>query len=106
MVDLAARERVDLVVCGPEAALAAGLGDAFARAGVRFFGPLAAAAAIALQIVLPSVWSGFQIVGGDTSVTSPTGATNAVLLGAILIVFTTLVNAAGVRVMARINVSK
>ena len=62
-----------------------------------------AAAAIALQIVLPSVWSGFQIVGGDTSVTSPTGATNAVLLGAILIVFTTLVNAAGVRVMARIN---
>jgi phosphoribosylamine---glycine ligase len=46
LVDLAARERVDLVVCGPEAALAAGLGDAFARAGVRFFGPLAAAAAI------------------------------------------------------------
>ncbi|QRP50053.1 amino acid permease [Amycolatopsis sp. FDAARGOS 1241] len=62
-----------------------------------------AAAAIALQIVLPSVWSGFQLVGGDPSVTSPTGATNAVLLGTLLIVFTTLVNAAGVRVMARIN---
>jgi hypothetical protein len=38
-----------------------------------------AAATIALQIVLPSAWSGFQMVGGDTSVTSPTGATNAVL---------------------------
>ncbi|MFI5611906.1 amino acid permease [Amycolatopsis sp. NPDC051903] len=62
-----------------------------------------AAAAIALQIVLPSVWSGFQLVGGDPSVTSPTGATNAVLLGTLLVVFTTLVNAAGVRVMARIN---
>lgn len=62
-----------------------------------------AAAAIALQIVLPSVWSGFQLVGGDTSVTSSTGATNAVLLGALLIVFTTAVNAAGVRLMARIN---
>lgn len=62
-----------------------------------------AAAAIALQVVLPSVWSGFQLVGGDPSVTSPKGATNAVLLGALLIVFTTAVNAAGVRVMARIN---
>ncbi|MGW4486135.1 amino acid permease [Amycolatopsis sp. NPDC004368] len=62
-----------------------------------------AAAAIALQIVLPSVWSGFQLVGGDPSVTSATGATNAVLLGTLLIVFTTVVNAAGVRVMARIN---
>ncbi|HWD05299.1 MAG TPA: amino acid permease [Amycolatopsis sp.] len=62
-----------------------------------------AAAAIALQIVLPSVWSGFQLVGGDPSVTSPTGATNAVLLGTLLILFTTLANAAGIRVMARIN---
>ncbi|MFD9960912.1 amino acid permease [Amycolatopsis sp. NPDC058986] len=62
-----------------------------------------AGAAIALQIVLPSVWSGFQFVGGDSSVTSPTGAANAVLLGSLLILFTTAVNAAGVRVMARIN---
>jgi urea carboxylase system permease len=62
-----------------------------------------AAAAIALQVVLPSVWSGFQLVGGDPSVTSPTGATNAVLLGTLLIVFTTAVNAGGVRLMARIN---
>ncbi|MEV4732385.1 amino acid permease [Saccharopolyspora sp. NPDC049426] len=62
-----------------------------------------AAAAIALQVVLPSVWSGFQLVGGDPSITSPSGATNAVLLGSALIVCTTAANAAGVRVMARIN---
>ncbi|MGP4017338.1 amino acid permease [Saccharopolyspora sp. 5N708] len=62
-----------------------------------------AAAAIALQVVLPSVWSGFQLVGGDPSITSPTGATNAVLLGSALIVFTTAANAAGVRVIAKIN---
>jgi phosphoribosylamine--glycine ligase len=46
LVALAARERLDFVVCGPEAALTAGLGDAFARAGIRFFGPSAAAAEI------------------------------------------------------------
>ena len=62
-----------------------------------------AAAAIALQVVLPSVWSGFQFVGGDPSVTSATGASNAALLGAILLVLTTAVNALGVRLMARIN---
>jgi phosphoribosylamine--glycine ligase len=46
LVALAAREGLDFVVCGPEAALVAGLGDAFARAGVRFFGPTQAAAEI------------------------------------------------------------
>jgi phosphoribosylamine---glycine ligase len=46
LVALAARERLDLVVCGPEAALVAGLGDRFAAAGVTFFGPSAAAAEI------------------------------------------------------------
>src|SRR3954468_13795345 len=40
-----------------------------------------AGAAIALQVVLPPVWSGFQLVPGDSSLTSPTGATNAVVLG-------------------------
>src|SRR5689334_19917904 len=44
LVALAAREQLDFVVCGPEAALVAGLGDAFAQAGVRFFGPSRAAA--------------------------------------------------------------
>src|SRR5689334_23325485 len=46
LLALARRERIDLVVCGPEGPLVAGLGDAFARAGVAFFGPSAAAAEI------------------------------------------------------------
>jgi phosphoribosylamine--glycine ligase len=46
LLALAARERIDLVVCGPEGPLAAGLGDRFAAAGVRFFGPSRAAAEI------------------------------------------------------------
>jgi urea carboxylase system permease len=62
-----------------------------------------AAAAIALQVVLPTLWSGFQLVGSDPSLTSTDGATNAVLLGAILIIATTVVNAVGVGAMARIN---
>ena len=62
-----------------------------------------AAAAIALQVVLPSVWSGFQLVGGDPTLTTRTGATNAVLLGAVLIGLTTVVSAIGVRVMSLIN---
>ncbi|MBV1851287.1 amino acid permease [Catellatospora tritici] len=62
-----------------------------------------AAAAIALQVVLPSIWSGFQLVGGDPSLTSPSGATNAVILGSILIALTTVVNVVGVRLMAIIN---
>jgi urea carboxylase system permease len=62
-----------------------------------------AAAAIATQAVLPSIWSGFQIVGGataDPALTSPTGAKNAVLLGIIMLVICTLVNISGVRRMA------
>ncbi len=39
-------ERIDLVVVGPEAALAAGLADALAAAGIACFGPTAAAARI------------------------------------------------------------
>ncbi len=61
------------------------------------------AAAIALQVVLPLVWSGFQVVGGNPSLTSTSGATNAVVLGAILIAATTLANVLGVKVMAAIN---
>jgi len=62
-----------------------------------------AAAAIAAQAVLPGIWSGFQIVGGpgaDPSVASPTGAQNAVLLGCLLLVITTVVNILGIRQMA------
>jgi urea carboxylase system permease len=61
------------------------------------------AAAIALQVVLPSVWSGFQLVGGDPTLTSKSGATNAVILGAILVAATTVINAVGVKVMSMIN---
>jgi phosphoribosylamine--glycine ligase len=46
LVAAAVAERADLVVCGPEAALAAGLGDAMRAAGVPFFGPSRAAAEI------------------------------------------------------------
>ncbi|MEU8757068.1 amino acid permease [Streptomyces chartreusis] len=62
-----------------------------------------AAAAIAAQAVLPGIWSGFQFVGGpgaDPSVASPTGAQNAVLLGCVLLVITTIVNILGIRQMA------
>ncbi len=39
LLGLAKRERIDLVVVGPENALAAGVVDAFDRVGVRVFGP-------------------------------------------------------------------
>jgi urea carboxylase system permease len=61
------------------------------------------AAAIALQVVLPTLWSGFQLVGDDPALTSSDGATNAVLLGCILITATTIINAIGVQLMSRIN---
>ncbi|MFF3313549.1 APC family permease [Streptomyces sp. NPDC002952] len=61
------------------------------------------AAAIALRVVLPALYQGFQIVGNDPSITSSSGATNAVLLGLILIALTTTANAAGVRIVAPLN---
>jgi phosphoribosylamine--glycine ligase len=42
----ASAEAIDLTVVGPEAPLVAGIADRFARAGLRIFGPTAAAAAI------------------------------------------------------------
>ncbi|WP_420882010.1 amino acid permease [Rhodococcus sp. (in: high G+C Gram-positive bacteria)] len=63
----------------------------------------AAAAAIALQVVLPSIWSGFQLIGDDPALNSPDGAANAVLLGSILLVLTTTINCIGVNWMSRIN---
>ncbi len=44
LVELARRERIDLVVPGPEAPLVAGLADACAAAGIRCAGPTAEAA--------------------------------------------------------------
>jgi len=46
LIAAAVSERADLVVCGPEAPLAAGLGDAMRAAGLSFFGPSRAAAEI------------------------------------------------------------
>lgn len=62
-----------------------------------------AAVVLALQLNLPRLWDGFQIIGDGTG--EYDFATNAVLLGTIMIVFTTTVNALGVRLMAMINSS-
>jgi urea carboxylase system permease len=65
-----------------------------------------AAAAIALQAVLPSIWPGFQLIGGsgaNPSPTSPTGAENAVVLGVVLLTVTTTINIIGVRLMSIVN---
>lgn len=62
-----------------------------------------AAAAIALQVVLPSIWSGFQLVGGTPDLTTITGSTNAIVLAGILVTVTTIINVIGVRLMALIN---
>ncbi|MFJ8386475.1 APC family permease [Streptomyces sp. NPDC094438] len=60
-----------------------------------------AAVALAYQATLPQISKAFQIVGDGTGTYDV--ATNAVLLAAVLILFTTLVNAFGVKLMARIN---
>ena len=44
LIALARRERVDLAIVGPELPLSLGIADRFASAGVRVFGPTAAAA--------------------------------------------------------------
>ncbi len=46
LLALAKKERIDLVVIGPESALAAGVADVFERAGIRVFGPGRAGAQI------------------------------------------------------------
>ena len=63
----------------------------------------AAAAAIAMQVVLPQLWEGFQLVGGDPALNTTSGAANAVVLGAILLVVTTVINSLGVKLMAHVN---
>ena len=60
-----------------------------------------AATALAYQKTLPQIWSAFQIIGDGSDPT--TDAANGILLATALIVFTTLVNAFGVKLMARIN---
>lgn len=62
-----------------------------------------AAAALALQVVLPAIWSGFQLVGGDPAPTTPTGAANAAVLAVVLLALTTGVNLLDNRVMSAVN---
>ena len=59
------------------------------------------ATVLAYQLTLPKIWSGFQVVGDGTGAYDFAG--NAVVLGGALIVFTTLVNAFGVKLMSRVN---
>jgi urea carboxylase system permease len=59
------------------------------------------ATVLAYQLTLPKIWSGFQLWGDGTGTYDFAG--NAVILGGALIIFTTLVNAFGVKLMSRIN---
>ncbi|WP_326963784.1 APC family permease [Arthrobacter sp. PL16] len=59
------------------------------------------AVALALQLTLPQIWSGFQIVGDGTGPLD--FAINGVLLATVLITISTLINAFGVRLMTKIN---
>jgi urea carboxylase system permease len=66
----------------------------------------AAAVAVAYQIILPQVSTAFQIVGSDSDAgltSTPGGAQNAIILALILVVFATIVNIIGVKLMAKIN---
>ncbi len=65
-----------------------------------------AAVAVAWQVVLPQVSTSFQILGSKADAGyyfTAGGAHNALLLGAILVAFGTIINMMGVKVMARIN---
>jgi amino acid transporter len=54
-------------------------------------------------VVLPQLWDGFQVVGGDPALNTVTGAANAVVLGAVLLVATTVINSLGVKLMSHVN---
>src|SRR3954462_7285654 len=65
-----------------------------------------AAVAVAYQVILPQITTWFQFAGTKADAglfTTPGGAKNAVILGVILVVFTTVINMIGVKLMARIN---
>ena len=62
-----------------------------------------AAVALAYQITLPQISDFFQFYGDGTG--KYDFATNAVILGTVLIIFTTIINAIGVKLMAQINSS-
>jgi urea carboxylase system permease len=60
-----------------------------------------AAVAMALQVSLPQISSSFQVIG--TSGDPQSVAMNAILLGSILIVASTIINARGIKLLALIN---
>jgi urea carboxylase system permease len=60
-----------------------------------------AAVALALQATLPQVAPAFQLIGHAAN--RADAAANAVVLGCLLIVVSTLINSVGVRLLARIN---
>lgn len=60
-----------------------------------------AAVAMALQVSLPQISSSFQIIGVSNDPKSV--AMNAILLGSILIVTSTVINAKGIKLLALIN---
>jgi urea carboxylase system permease len=65
-----------------------------------------AAVAVAYQVILPQISTKFEIVGSDADAglyTTPGGAKNAVVLALLLVIFTTVINMIGVKLMARIN---
>jgi urea carboxylase system permease len=62
-----------------------------------------AAVALALQATLPELWSGFQFIPMSGDDDTGAQALNGVILAALLIVFTTAVNAFGTKLMAQIN---
>lgn len=60
-----------------------------------------AAVAMALQVSLPQISNSFQLIG--TSDDAKSVAVNAILLGSILIVISTVINARGIKLLALIN---
>lgn len=60
-----------------------------------------AAVAMALQVSLPQISGSFQLIG--TSNDAKSVAVNAILLGSILIVASTIINARGIKLLALIN---
>jgi len=66
----------------------------------------AAAVAVAYQVVLPQVSQSFEVFGTSADAgyyNTPEGAKNAIVLAIGLIIFTTIINCIGVRLMSRIN---
>jgi urea carboxylase system permease len=60
-----------------------------------------AAVAMALQVSLPQISNSFQVIG--TSDDAKSVAVNAILLGSVLIVISTIINARGIKLLALIN---